>query len=120
MRGEPWQYLCEWALVTVIIIAAVWVLGWLSGCLAETCKKKVRWFNALSSLRFVFLEALPILIHLLTLNEMALYGFASFKIVASGSVDINYFKLIISILVMLYYILYPVRLIVLAVRFSQD
>lgn len=55
-----------------------------------------------------------IFIHLMTINEISMYGLASFKIIIFNFdiIDVNYFKLGFSALVLVYYIGYIVRLIV--------
>jgi hypothetical protein len=57
---------------------------------------------------------------LLTINEVTLYGLASFKIIIAGSgQDLDYFKLVLSAGLMGYYLIYLVKLIVAALRFKD-
>ena len=65
-------------------------------------------------------ESAIILIHLLTINEISMYGLAFFKIVIANAqqMELNYFKLGLSSALMLYYLIYIVRLIYGSVKFK--
>lgn len=118
MRGATWEYLSDWAVVTLAAISCVWLLACLVGCAESRAKKGSACSSALTSLLLFLRESALIIIHLLTVNEMTLYAFASFKIILTTDVNINYGKLLLSISLAAYYLLYLVRLIVAAFRFK--
>jgi hypothetical protein len=93
MRGQPWEYLWQWALPTLAILVTVWLLGQLLGCLHNQIKhktsKRSQTCRRVLGMTVGFLkESALILIHLLTINEVALYASASFKIIIFGGVEI--------------------------------
>jgi hypothetical protein len=123
MRGEQWQYVWLWALPTLIVIVAVWLLGRLLGFIADRLKhdtsQKAQASTKVLGLIVGFLrDSALILIHVLTINEVALYASASFKIILFGGVNIEWAHFSLSIAVAVYYISYLGRLMVACVRYE--
>ena len=69
MRGDSWQYLCDWGLVVTIFTLCVWILGCILGCVAAKIKDKTEnYYKILVAVTGVFQESLIILLHMLTIN----------------------------------------------------
>ena len=68
----------------------------------------------------VFRENLVVILHILTINDVVFYGAASFKIFFSWKYEINMMKLVLSGMMMAYYVGYLLRLFVACYRFKGE
>lgn len=72
----------------------------------------------IKSALIIFRENIMVVIHLLTINDVVFYGFASFKIQAYYLSTIDPIKMAFSVLMMAYYLLYLLRLVIAACRYT--
>ena len=46
MRGQSWQYLCDWAVYVLAVLVALWATAFVLWCVVSKAKSKEEWKDA--------------------------------------------------------------------------
>ena len=121
MRGYSWKYLIDWGLYTFICVVVAWtIIAILLPIVAKLRKcvdKHSLVYKIVNGVLIIFRENIVIVIHILTINDVGFYGMASFKLLPAVTTNLDVAKLLFSVIMFAYYILYLLRLFVVGVRF---
>lgn len=86
-RGDKVDfYLFDWALYTVVLLGSCWFVLILTSCFVggKRVNENETLRTVLMAIKTVFQESAIIIIHLLTISEIALYATATFKFILSN------------------------------------
>jgi hypothetical protein len=121
MRGYSWKYLVDWGLYTFICVVVAWLIVLLLTLISWKVKacvnKESIAYRILNGVFIIFKENIIIVLHILTINDVSLYGLASFKLLPQMAPSIDPLLMTFSIIMFAYYILYLLRLFIAAIRF---
>lgn len=121
MRGYSWKYLIDWGLYTFICIVVAWaiviILSLAYARIKAFKEKDGIAFKLLNGLFIIFRENIIIVLHLLTINDVSLYGLASFKLLPTVVTTIDPILLTFSVIMLGYYVIYLIRLFVVGIKF---
>lgn len=121
MRGYSWKYLVDWGLYTFICVVVAWfivlLLTLVSWKVKSCANKEYIGYRILSGVCTIFKENIIIVLHFLTINDVSLYGLASFKLLPKMVTSIDPLLLAFSVIMFAYYVLYLLRLFIAAIRF---
>lgn len=115
LRGSPFAYLIDYALVVAALTAALWACILVGRCAGKAQSGRAAGFAV--KLFSLIDEGGPIALLAFSFNEVTLYGLASLKIAFTKySSSLAALPLALSLLLLAYYLLYLLRLLLAALR----